>query len=171
MNLCWFMTVDYNSVLHQCLSAGHINNYWQNSSCQIKVTDGRWGAVSHAYNPAYQRPHLIIPKSLLNIKQTPFITTGCMHQEKCQLGFIYTFYTLSWMLPAHLWHPIVAVGSITKNELPGEKVHVATTNKDLFTLYKGLRCWQKLESFILDMMRVNHHFTPKTQRQKGIVLM
>ncbi len=53
------------------------------------------GAASHAYNPAYHRPHLIIPKSLLNIKQTPFITvhsstTGRMHQEKCQREALFT---------------------------------------------------------------------------------
>ncbi len=164
LNLCWFMTVDYNSVLHQCLSAGHINNYWQNSSCQIKVTDGRWGAASHSYNPAYHRPHLIIPKSLLNIKQTPFITahsstTGCMHQEKCQREALFTLsirchecFPLTSGVPSTAGtFAVGSTGAVTpKNELPGEKVHVAATNKDLFTLFKGLCCWQKAGKFILE---------------------
>lgn len=142
------MAVDYNSVPRQCLSAGHINNYWQNSSCQIKLTDSRWGVASHTYNPAYPRPHLIIPKSLLNIKQTPFITaysptTGCIHHQKCQREGLFTLSigcvdVASSPLGVPLTEDTFPVGSTENLSWRYKKVHIATTNKDLFTLFNGL---------------------------------
>lgn len=112
LNLCWFMTVDYNSVLHQCLSAGHINNYWQNSSCQIKLTDGRWGGGVPHVQSSLSEISSHYSQKLIKYK-TDAIYHGAQLRNRTHASgemsaraFIYTFHTLSWMFPAHLRRPV-----------------------------------------------------------------
>lgn len=122
-----------------CINVSHINNYWQNSSCQIKVTDGWGGGIPHVQSSPSQT------SSYYSQKRIKYKTDTIYHGAQLTSG-----------VPSTV--DMFAVGSTwavtPKNELLGEKVHVAATNKDLFTPLKGLCCWQIAGKCILESKNV-----------------